>query len=65
MSLLHRRSLLRGMFALPAIVACNNLMPISSKAFDIILKPTIHLQYYMGMWGNWWYTEGDADGLGL
>ncbi len=66
--MIHRRSLLRGLFVAPAIVAFDSLMPI--KGIPLIIPftaadiPEIALperQYYMGMYGNWYYTEaGDT-----
>lgn len=40
--LIARRSLLRGLFALPAVVAVGSLMPISAK--KLLLPPTFALQ---------------------
>jgi hypothetical protein len=42
--MLHRRSLLRGLFAAPAVVAVSSLMPIRGIVMDTLILPHIPLQ---------------------
>jgi hypothetical protein len=42
--MLHRRSLLRGLFAAPAVVAVSSLMPIRGIVMDTLILPYIPLQ---------------------
>ena len=45
--ILTRRNILRGMFAAPAIIAIDRLMPV--KAYASIIKPDPNVVWYKGV----------------